>query len=368
MENSIRILAIFAFLIGTIIYIVYRQIQFKRQAQKELKAIALEFSNSLTLIYAPSEQLFKTQNNKDARRCINTIRSNSQRMQSLIQQLFEFRKEESVFLNSPIDTLLQKEIFSTTDDAPKRIVLVIDDNKEVRSLLINILSKKFEIVEAGDGKEAMEIMQTQTPSLIISDVIMPYQEFTHHIPVILLSGKSSIESRIEGIEAGADVYLSKPFHPRHLEVLIESLLLRNQTTTDYAGSHYAGLEQFKGKMIHKEDKNLLFGINKIIVENRNNADLSLDYIAGEMGISRMYLYRKIKELTEQTPTEFIRSIRLRQAERLLITTHKTVQEVMYDCGFNNKSYFYREFSKKYHVTPKEYRDKKYLPLHHLLYK
>lgn len=179
---------------------------------------------------------------------------------------------------------------------------------------------------------------------------------TRHIPVILLSAKSSVENQIEGLETGADAYLGKPFHPRHLQAVINSLLHREEVLMDYSKSPYSALEQFEGNLVKKEDKELITAITEVIYNNIDNDKLSIDLIAGETAVSKMQLYRKIKETLNMTPTEYIRYIRLEQAEKLLKTTNKTVQEIMYDCGFNSKTYFYREFAKKYHVTPKEYRD------------
>lgn len=250
------------------------------------------------------------------------------------------------------------------------LVLIIDDDKDIRQLLNDFLCEKYEVAEAANGQEAIEIMRIRMPLIIVCDIIMPImdgvefvktmknQELTRHIPIILLSSKNTIESQIEGLEVGADAYLSKPFHPRHLEVLIESLLHRNKAVLDYSESIYAALEQYEGKFIHKEDKDLMLRITNIIHVHIDNEALSLDFVASETALSKMQLYRKIKEITGQTPTEYIRSIRLKQAEKLLKTTNKTVQEIMFNCGFNNKAYFYREFAKKYHLTPKEYRNQK----------
>ena len=187
--------------------------------------------------------------------------------------------------------------------------------------------------------------------------LMKAQELTRHIPVILLSTKGSIESQIEGLETGADAYLSKPFHPRHLEAMIERLLQRNKTLLDFSESPYAAITQFGGKTIHKEDKELILRITSIIYDNIDNESLSVDLLADELALSRMQVYRKIKEITNQTPTEYMRFIRLKHAEKLLKTTNKTVLEIMYACGFNNKSYFYREFAKMFNDTPNEYRKK-----------
>lgn len=268
------------------------------------------------------------------------------------------------------DELHDKIRISIPDTKKEGMVLIIDDEKEIRELLSDFLSDRYEVAEAANGQEAIELMRIRMPLIIVCDVIMPVmngvefvktmkeQELTRHIPIILLSSKSSVESQIEGLEVGADAYLSKPFHPRHLDALIESLLHRNQAVLAYSESAYAALEQFEGKLVHKEDKDLMLRITQIIHDQMDNESLTLDFIASETALSKMQLYRKMKEIIGQTPTEYIRSIRLKQAEKLLKTTNKTVQEIMYTCGFNNKAYFYREFAKKYHLTPKEYRNQK----------
>lgn len=263
-----------------------------------------------------------------------------------------------------------KERISTPDVQKEGLVLVIDDEKEIRELLNDFLSDRYEIAEAANGQEAIELMRIRMPVIIICDIIMPVmngvefvktmkqQELTRHIPIILLSTKGTVENQIEGLEVGADAYLSKPFHPRHLEALVENMLHRNKAVLDYSESAHAALEQFEGKLIHKEDKELMLLITKTIQEQIDNEDLTLDFIANQTAHSKMQLYRKMKEITGLTPTEFIRALRLKQSEKLLKTTNKTVQEIMYNCGFNNKAYFYREFAKKYHLTPKEYRNQK----------
>lgn len=292
-----------------------------------------------------------------------------------LDETVTLQNRETLVLPSSMDETTEDELqirnrISIPDAKKEGLVLVIDDEKEIRQLLNDFLSEKYEVMEAANGQEAIEMMRIRMPFLIVCDIIMPImngvefvkimkeQELTRHIPIILLSSKSSVESQIEGLEVGADAYLSKPFHPRHLEALIESLLHRNKAVIDYSESAYAALEQFEGKLIHKEDKDLMLRITQIIHDQIDNENLSLDFIASETALSKIKLYRKMKEIIGQTPTEYIRSFRLKQAEKLLKTTNKTVQEIMYTCGFNNKAYFYREFAKKYHLTPKEYRNQK----------
>lgn len=260
------------------------------------------------------------------------------------------------------------EISSIPDTEKQGLVLIVDDDESIRRWMRELLEDKYETAEAENGKEAIDLMKIRFPSIIISDVLMPVmdgvefvkimknQELTSHIPIILLSSKNSVENQIEGLEIGADAYLGKPFQPRHLRVLVDNLLHKNKIVSDYSDSHASAMEQFEGKLISKEDKNLIAQITKIIYEQMDNESLSVEFISGSLAISKIQLYRKIKEITEQTPTEYIRSIRLKHAKKLLKTTSKTVQEIMYLSGFNNKAYFYREFAKKYQQTPKEIRN------------
>lgn len=247
-------------------------------------------------------------------------------------------------------------------------ILIVEDDQEIRSMIKDLLSPDYNIMEASNGREALQIVNKQRPILVISDIIMPEmngvefvkvmktQELTEHIPIILLSSKSTIESQIEGFESGADAYINKPFNFRHLEVIVKSLLHKKNVLEEYGNSPSSVLEQYEGSFIHKEDKDIILNITKVIYDNIDNEELTIDFIANETAISKMQLYRKIKEITKKTPTEFIRSIRLKYAEKLLKTTNKTVQEIMYESGFNNKTYFYREFLKKHNKTPKEFRE------------
>lgn len=248
-------------------------------------------------------------------------------------------------------------------------VLLVDDDPEIRRFIKDILKSNFKIKEAHNGQVALDMIKQKTPDLIISDVMMPVMggvefikkvksnELTRHIPIILLSAKNSVENQIEGIENGADAYLGKPFHPRYLTAVIDSLIGRGEVIMDYSKSALSAVDQFKGNVVKKEDMETITKITEIIYENISNEALSIDQIANEMNISKMKLYRKIKDIVDMTPTEYIRSIRLDKAECLLKTTNKTVQEIMFECGFNSKTYFYREFSKKFNLTPKEYRTK-----------
>ncbi len=248
-------------------------------------------------------------------------------------------------------------------------VLVIDDQAEMRSFIADTLSPKYTIIEAADGQEALDILASRMPDVIISDIIMPgmdgitflrqvkENEKTKHLPVILLTSKASIESQIEGLESGAYMYIGKPFHPAYLMAAVDRVLGNKDIIKEYMQSPMAYTEQYKGRIIDRLDKEFIDKLMEILRRNMANEDFTLEMLANELAVSRVQLYRKIKQLTTQTPSEFIRNYRLQEAEQLLRTSSYTVTEIMTMCGFQNKSYFYREFAKVYESTPKEYRKK-----------
>lgn len=272
-------------------------------------------------------------------------------------------------LSTSVKDEQRQKISETIFSDELNTVWVVDDDAEVRELLSDILRGKYNVLGVPDARKAIELLKLRIPDLIICDIIMPgmsgfelvnylkQDELTAHIPILLLSSDASVDSKIEGTNIGADAYLSKPFHEEYLLAVIEHLLSNRRKLKEYFNSPLSSVERVEGKLVHKEDKEFVHQLSKIVVANLDNEYFSQDFLAQEMGISKMQLYRKLKDIKGETPTDFIRGIRLKHAETLLKTTNKTVQEIMYDCGFNNKAYFYRVFSQKFGSTPKEYRDR-----------
>ena len=282
-------------------------------------------------------------------------------------------KEEDSLNRSNVESLLarqsaEKEEIKISSHDDFNTILVVDDDDEIRMLLSDILQEQYNILVASNGIEALDILKKRIPDLIICDIIMPAmngfeliekiknQELTAHIPIILLSSDASVDSKIESAHIGADAYLTKPFHEKHLLATIKQMLNNRKDLKDYFNSPISSIECVDGKLVHKEDKEFIYNVTKIITANMGNENFSLDSLALEMGVSKMQLYRKLKDIKNETPTDFIRKLRLKQAEHLLKTTNETVLEIMYQCGFNNKAYFYRLFLKEYNMTPKEYRE------------
>ncbi|MDR2388456.1 MAG: response regulator [Tannerellaceae bacterium] len=246
-------------------------------------------------------------------------------------------------------------------------VLVVDDEKHIRSLLKDILSPRYTVGEASGAQEALELIRDNHPDVIISDIRMPAMDGialidvlksnakTGYIPVIGLSAKTSVDDLVEAYAHGADIYITKPFHPKHIISAIENLLSKHTLLQEYFNSGRSCVKIRDGAEIHREDERLMQEIADYVRRHIDDESLSPIAIAGFMNISKATLYRRLKELTGKTPSEFVRAIRLEYASKLLTKTKLTVSEVMYRCGFANKSYFYREFQKLYGTSPKDYR-------------
>lgn len=264
--------------------------------------------------------------------------------------------------------MFSEEKIVTCGNNDKFKVLVVDDEPEIRFLVKDILGKYFRVEEAENGIDALNKMKYGRPNLIICDIIMPEMDgiqfvrelkdnhYTNHIPIIFLTSKSNIEDQIEGLETGVEAYVPKPFYPRHLLAVVKQIVSNRESLRQYYKSSLSAGDFFNDRYISMEDRGLLVNITKFIEENIPNEDLNSNLICSSLSITRVHLYRKLKELTDKTPSEYIRNIRINFAENLLISTSHTVKEIMYSSGFNNKSYFYREFMKKNNCSPKEYRE------------
>ncbi len=260
-----------------------------------------------------------------------------------------------------------------TPETPKastgKKVLIVDDDDNIRHFVIDLLSDKYIMLEATNGEEGLECIQEELPDLVISDVAMPVMDgfqmlkrmrenkALEHIPLVLLTSSNSDDNKRIGLDHGADAFIGKPFSPDILLSVIANKLGRDEAILRYTNSAYSAMDRFRGIEMSKEDKEALTLMTDIIQKHLDSETLCMDFIANEMSISKMKLYRMVKSCLNTTPVEYIKTLRLEKAEKLLVGTSQTVQQIMYECGFNTKTYFYREFDKKYGCTPKQYRDK-----------
>ncbi|HKO79050.1 MAG TPA: two-component regulator propeller domain-containing protein [Chitinophagaceae bacterium] len=249
----------------------------------------------------------------------------------------------------------------------RKKILIVEDEPGIRYLLKDILKDEYIVYEAEDGQKALELINKIMPDLVICDVLMPNMNglelcnkmkdapATCQIPFILLSARSSEDHHMEGYEVGADAYIAKPFHTTYLKLRVRKLLEYRQKLHDLFKDDKATDLLHESDMTDA-DKAFLTKLVRVIEERLDEPELNAAYLEKEFSMSKMQLYRKLKTMTEMTPGEFIKHIRLKNAAQLLVSTHLTVSEIFYRTGFNNQSYFFREFKKRYNCAPNEYRE------------
>ncbi len=266
----------------------------------------------------------------------------------------------------PDEKDVQGKVIEQTDRNDFPQLLVVDDNEDFRLFMQHSLELQYRVKTASNGKEAWEMIQEEQPDLVISDVMMPEMDGnelcrliktgkqTAHIPVILLTARQGVESRVEGLETGADDYVTKPFNMIVLVLRIRKLIELNRyrqatrKTIDPAPSDI---------VITSLDEKLIEKAIKYVEENISRSELSVEELSRELGMSRVHLYKKLLQITGKTPIEFIRVIRLKRAAQLLRESQLHVSEVAYEVGFNNPKYFSRYFKDEFGVLPSVYQEK-----------
>ncbi|TXJ27492.1 MAG: response regulator transcription factor [Chitinophagaceae bacterium] len=246
----------------------------------------------------------------------------------------------------------------------KPVILLVDDNGEILDFISEDLGEKYTVLKAFNGREALDLLQHEPVQLVISDIMMPVMDgyelcrniksnFEYsHIPVILLTAKNTLQSKIEGLEMGADAYIEKPFSPEHLQVQIANLLSNRNKIREFFAS--SPLVHINTMAYSKADEQFLEELNQAIYQNIENMELSVDQLADFMNMSRATLYRKIKAISNLTPNELINITRLKKAAELLAEHDYKVYEVAEMTGFSSQTHFGRNFSKQFGISPMEY--------------
>jgi DNA-binding response OmpR family regulator/two-component sensor histidine kinase len=256
-----------------------------------------------------------------------------------------------------------------SSDRKLPLILLVEDNEDFLFYLKDNLKINYNIIVASNGKEGLQLAQKRLPDLIVSDIMMPEMDGlelckiiktdknTSHIPVILLTGRSSGKTRLEGFELGADDYITKPFSFEILESRIRNLILQRENIRK---SFQKRFELTPSDIrITSLDEKLIQKALLIVENNMSDPDFSVDKLSREIGMSRVHLYKKLTSLTGKSPIEFIRIIRLRRAAQLLEKSQLSVSEIAYQVGFNNPKYFTKYFKSEYRILPSEYAAEKF---------
>lgn len=289
----------------------------------------------------------------------------------------EIPKEDEFSLQDESEEMLQ-EITSETNQKPignnVPIVLIVEDNTDMRSFIRSYLDDIYHVIEAENGAEGLAKATAEIPDLVISDVMMPKMdgnelcdklktdERTSHIPVIILTAKSGPDSKIEGLEAGADAYLTKPFDGKELLVRVKNLIKQRQKLREFFSNNVASVDQYplailKDSGITSMDQQFVEKALKVVEKNMDNPNFSVEMFGQEMALSRVQLHRKLKAIVNQSASTFVRTLRLKHAALLLSKQAGNVTEIAYDVGFNNLSYFTKCFSEQFGLTPSDFAEK-----------
>lgn len=249
-------------------------------------------------------------------------------------------------------------------DSNRPTILVVEDNPEMQAFVARKLSQEYRVLTALNGMEALSVLQEHTVHLVISDIMMPQMDGLElcerlkseldysHIPIILLTAKTTLQAKIEGMKLGADAYVEKPFSVEYLKACVVSLLSnREKLRAAFAHSPFVSANSMA---MTKADEAFLKTLNEVVVENMQNPDFCLDDMAGLLNMSRSTLNRKIKGVLDMTPNDYIRLERLKRAALLLKEGECKINEVCYMTGFNTPSYFTKCFQKQFGVLPKEF--------------
>jgi DNA-binding response OmpR family regulator len=270
----------------------------------------------------------------------------------------------------------------------KGLMLLVEDNAELRIFLRSIFSPEYRIVEAADGMEGCDKALKLLPDIIISDVMMPEKDgiamtrelradmTTSHIPIVLLTAKSSIESKLEGLEYGADDYITKPFSATYLKARVKNLLVQRQKLQvlyrqDLMSAGMAipvsdeqtekrltdNPETDKSPVMSPNDRKFMDRLVEFMEKNMDNGELIVDDFVHELAVSRSVFFKKLKTLTGLAPIEFIKEMRINRAVQLIETGEYSMTQISYMVGINDPRYFSKCFKQKMGMTPTEYRDK-----------
>ena len=288
----------------------------------------------------------------------------------------EFVLNDEVKFEYPVEVQLSRQ------EEKERSILIIEDNDELRRFLAMILRDCYHVLEAGDGRQGLEIIGRELPDLIVSDVMMPEMDGiellaavkvnrdTSHIPVILLSAKASVDDRVRGLEYGADDYIAKPFNSAYLKARIESLIRqRSSLAAYYLGSSLKDSDKTEKKQpdvkleqvlesVPSFNNTFIQEVIRLVDQNLQNPDFKIDDLAETMNMSRAVFYRKIKTFTGASPIDLVKEMRLKRALELLDADTYSLSEVAYQSGFSSPQYFSRVFKEQMQCTPNEYKRRK----------
>ncbi|WP_240315134.1 hybrid sensor histidine kinase/response regulator transcription factor [Mucilaginibacter pineti] len=321
-----------------------------KETEKEAgTGIGLPLAKSLTLLHKGTLELKPSIN-----------------AQNIFLLSLPMHQETEIDLGGKEEPLIKEpEVPESTDtDKSKPYILLVEDNKEILNYLTRELTSTYYVLKASNGLEALDVLQRENVQIVISDIMMPVMDGIElvkkmktdvqhsHIPIILLTAKNSLNSKIEGLEVGADAYIEKPFAFEHLLAQLNNLLVNRNMMKEYFAR--SPLTHIKGIAVSKADKDFLDRLNKVIYDHITDMELDVDQLSGMMNMSRPTLYRKIKGISDMTPNELINLSRLKKGAELLAEGDRKINEVANMIGYTLPTNFSRDFQRQFGVSPSIY--------------
>ncbi|WP_461639138.1 two-component regulator propeller domain-containing protein [Labilibaculum euxinus] len=332
--------------------------------------IGLHLSRSLVSLHK-GKLLAENRNDQTGSRFIITLPLGNEHLspKDLITEKTAFQAPSHKYISQVSKENIQTPVDKSVKRKTNYKIMIVDDEVDIRNYLYNELSAYYKVVACENGKKAHEILLDEKPDLIISDIMMPEMDgitlckkiktniLTNHIPVILLTALSKEENETEGIETGADMYLVKPFKSEFILKMISNILENRKKI--YSKLQTKKEHEIENIEIKSHDEILMQKVMAIIKDNISNSELNVEMLADGVGISRVHMHRKLKELTNQSARDFIKNIRMKQAAYLLTTSKINIGEIGYAIGYSNLSHFSKSFKAYYGVSPKEYSSKQH---------
>jgi len=267
-------------------------------------------------------------------------------------------KEE--FIPSTVEGIIQTEVI----DEDKNILLVVEDNADVREFIKDSLGNDFQIEEAANGEQGVRKAEKIIPDLILSDIMMPKMdgneltrilkndEKTSHIPIILLTAKSDQESKLKGLETGADDYLTKPFDTKELRIRIKNLInIRRKLQEKYSKGDFVPVKKEAEKKLSNLEEKFMNKVMEVIEGHVSEEEFSIEQFGKEVGMSRVQLHRKLKALSGKSASNYLRSVRLSKAKKMIAEQKGNISEIAYSVGFSSPAYFTRCFKEEFGYPP-----------------
>lgn len=364
----------------------------RNKLSKEMNEMKTNFFNNighklrtpLTLIGGPVTEILKHNDLKEEyRKALEMVQRNSRSMLELVNNMLNYNSSDNYFvddINAPVFAGQAENTESTgnSNNDKSTTLLIVEDNNDLRSFLVSILSQDYNVISAENGKVGLDKADKEMPDFIITDVMMPEMDGLtmvrnikrnrniSHIPIIVLSAKASMEDRIKGLKEGIDDYITKPFSATYLKQRVENIIgqrhILQQTYLEQmkdVGSNDAGKKEFNldAPEIIDNDKLMIDKLMNYIEEHIGDSDLKIEDLATAVNMGRTVFYGKIKSIIGMTPIDFVRHIRIQRAEELVAHSKQTFSQIAYSLGFSDPKYFTKCFKKDTGMTPSEYRAK-----------